>query len=126
VYRIGKAFSFEAAHHLPGLPAEHKCSRPHGHSYTAEVRLTAEVLTGPGFVADFADLAPLGRYLGSTFDHQDLNEVLVIAPTSENLARHLLGWCQDNIPLPPGAGIEAVRVSETASTWAEYRPGAGS
>jgi 6-pyruvoyltetrahydropterin/6-carboxytetrahydropterin synthase len=124
VYRIGKAFSFEAAHHLPGLPAEHKCSRPHGHSYTVEVTVTAAELTGPGFVTDFADLAPLGRYLGSTLDHQDLNKVLVIAPTSENLARHLFGWCQDNIPLPPGTGIEAVRVSETASSWAEYRPGA--
>ena len=124
MYRIGKAFSFEAAHHLPGLPAEHKCSRPHGHSYTVEVTVTAAELAGPGFVADFTDLAPLREHLARTVDHQDLNRVLDFPPTSENLARHLFGWCQANIPLPPGASIEAVRVSETTSTWAEYRPGA--
>lgn len=124
MYRIGKKFSFEAAHHLPGLPAGHKCSRLHGHSYTAEVIVAAEQLTGPGFVADFADLGPLRGYLAGELDHRDLNEVLDFEPTSENLARHLYGWCRDNIPLPGTARIEAVRVSETASAWAEYRPGA--
>ena len=124
VYRIGKAFSFEAAHHLPSLPADHKCSRPHGHSYTAEVIVAAEELTGPGFAADFAVLAPLRRYLAGELDHRDLNEVLGIEPTSENLARHLYDWCQRNIPLPGAARVDAVRVSETAATWAEYRPGA--
>ena len=124
VYRIGKAFSFEAAHHLPSLPGTHKCSRPHGHSYTVEVTVAATELTGPGFAADFADLAPLRGYLARALDHQDLNQVLDIEPTSENLARHLFSWCQDNIPLPGPARIEAVRVSETASAWAEYRPGA--
>jgi 6-pyruvoyltetrahydropterin/6-carboxytetrahydropterin synthase len=122
VYRIGKTFAFEAAHHLTGLPAGHKCTRRHGHSYTVTVTVAAEALTEPGFVTDFAGLAPLGRYLDGTLDHQDLNEVLGIEPTSENLARHLLDWCQQNVPLPAGAWFEAVRVSETASSWAEYRP----
>ncbi len=31
--RITKAFTFDAAHHLPHVPAGHKCGRPHGHSY---------------------------------------------------------------------------------------------
>lgn len=124
VYRIGKTFSFEAGHHLPGLPAGHKCSRPHGHSYTVEVTVTADQLAGPGFVTDFADLAPLREHLAGRLDHQDLNCVLDFPPTSENLARHLYEWCRDHIPLRPAARIEAVRVSETASTWAEYLPGA--
>lgn len=34
MYRIGKRFMFEAAHHLPDLPEGHKCARLHGHSYT--------------------------------------------------------------------------------------------
>lgn len=124
VYRIGKTFPFEAAHHLPTLPADHKCSRPHGHSYTVEVTVTAGELTGPGFAADFADLAPLRANLALRFDHQNLNQVLDTEPTSENLARHLFEWCKDNVPLPGSARVESVRVSETASTWAEYRPGA--
>lgn len=123
MYRISKKFTgIEAAHRLDELPDGHKCSRLHGHSYTVEVTVTAGNLTSPGFVVDFAELAPLGDYLKKAADHRVLNEVFGFQPTSENLARHLYDWCQDNIPLPGGARIESVRVSETAATWAEYQP----
>jgi 6-pyruvoyltetrahydropterin/6-carboxytetrahydropterin synthase len=123
VYRIGKRFGFEAAHRLPGLPDGHKCARPHGHSYTVEVSLTADGdLVPPGFVVDFAALAPLGAYLAERFDHRDLNEVVDGAPTSENLARLLYDWCAANLALPAGVSIAAVRVAEAASTFAEYTP----
>jgi 6-pyruvoyltetrahydropterin/6-carboxytetrahydropterin synthase len=61
MYRIGKSFMFEAAHRLVTLPPGHKCNRPHGHSYTAEVVVVATDLVGPGFVVDFAELKPFGR-----------------------------------------------------------------
>ena len=121
MYRIGKLFGFEAAHHLPGLPAGHKCARPHGHSYTVEISLAAEdVLVPPGFIVDFAELSPLGTYLAKAFDHRYLNETIDVAPTSENLARLLYDWCASNLRLPAGVQVAAVRVSETASTFAEY------
>ncbi len=47
-YAIGKRFSFEAGHRLGGLPAGHKCARPHGHSYTVEVIVTAGERLGRG------------------------------------------------------------------------------
>ncbi|MBB6553344.1 6-pyruvoyl trahydropterin synthase family protein [Nonomuraea rubra] len=121
-FRIGKRFTFEAAHQLAGLPEGHKCGRLHGHSYTVEVVVTATELTGPGFVADFADLAPVKQHLAEHFDHQALNTGLDVEPTSENLARCLFEWCATNLPLPTTAALEAVRVSETPATWAEYRP----
>jgi 6-pyruvoyltetrahydropterin/6-carboxytetrahydropterin synthase len=121
VYRIGKLFRFEAAHHLPDLPAGHKCARPHGHSYSVEVILTAaDNLVPPGFVTDFAVLTALGDHLQDRFDHRDLNEVVDVAPTSENLARLLYDWCAANLVLPHGVALSSVRVSETASTFAEY------
>ena len=122
MYRIGKRFRFEAAHSLPGLPDGHKCARPHGHSYSVEITLTTEDLRGPGFVVDFADLAGLGAYLDGSFDHRDLNTVLDVPATSENLARHLYCWCVQHLDLPGSVRIEKVRVSETASTFAEYAP----
>jgi 6-pyruvoyltetrahydropterin/6-carboxytetrahydropterin synthase len=122
VYRIGKRFTFDAAHRLSGLPPGHKCSRTHGHTYTVEVELAATVLTGPGFVTDFADLAPFGRYLDEQVDHRDLNEVLDAEPTSENLARLFFSWCTQHLDLAAGGLVTAVRVSETPATWAEYRP----
>ncbi|QIZ37936.1 6-carboxytetrahydropterin synthase QueD [Saccharopolyspora sp. ASAGF58] len=121
-YQIGKRFNFEAAHWLSGLPDGHKCGRLHGHSYAVEVLLAAAELTGPGFVVDFGELAPLKEHLDECYDHQLLNEVLDVEPTSENLAKLVFDWCGTHIPLPEGVVITAVRVSETATTWAEYRP----
>ncbi|MBO0802831.1 MAG: 6-carboxytetrahydropterin synthase [Nocardiopsaceae bacterium] len=127
MYSISKTFSFEAAHHLPSLPPEHKCSRVHGHSYTVTVTVAGSDLHGPGWVMDFAGLNPLGDYLARVVDHRDLNEVLDFEPTSERLARYLHDWCTAGIRLPAGARVESVRVSEKASsTFVEYRPGAAS
>lgn len=120
-YRIGKSFTVEAAHRLSGLPESHKCGRLHGHSYTVEVILTARELVEPGFVVDFGELNMLKRHLSDTFDHQLINDVVDVEPTSENIARLIFEWCAAKLPLPPGAFVEAVKVSETTSTWAEYR-----
>jgi len=103
------------------LPTGHRCGRQHGHSYTVEILLCAAKLSGPGFVVDFADLDPVRRHLAEVYDHQNLNEVIDVEPTSENLARVLFDWCAANVSLPKAAIIEAVRVSETPATWVEYR-----
>jgi 6-pyruvoyltetrahydropterin/6-carboxytetrahydropterin synthase len=121
-YRISKKFTFDAAHHLPSLPAGHKCRQVHGHTYTAEFILVAETLVPPGFVTDFADLAPVKHYIDSALDHHDLNEALGFEPTSEALAGHLAGWFGDNLAGAVHGILEAVRISETPSSWAEYRP----
>src|SRR6266571_4653945 len=96
-YRIGKRFSFDAAHHLEGLASGHKCARVHGHTYAVEVVLAADHLSGPGFVADFGDLAPFRDFLEKDFDHRDLNEVMDVPPTSELIATHLAHWFIDNL-----------------------------
>lgn len=121
-HTIGKRFSFDAAHVLHSLPADHKCARLHGHTYTVELQPTADVLVRPGFVVDFADLAPFAAYLEERFDHRFLNEVLDEEPTSELLATHFFRWCVTNLePTLRGGRIAAVRVAETPSSWAEYR-----
>lgn len=120
MYRIGKRFTFEAAHRLP-LPDGHKCARLHGHSYTAEVTVAGPQLDSAGFVVDFAVLDQLCVHLGDQFDHRDLNDVVAV-PSSERLARYLFDWCTSCLDLPGGVRVEAVRVSETTRTWAEYRP----
>src|SRR5205823_5786754 len=97
------------------------CARPHGHSYRVEVELCADELDVTGFVVDFGELAPLGRYLDEHLDHRDLNELLD-QPSSELLARHLYNWCRAHLPEQAAAALQAVRVSETVTSWAEYRP----
>lgn len=119
VFTISKTFKFEAAHQLPGLPPGHKCGRLHGHSYTAEIVLSADELIPPGFVMDFADLQPVGDYLDRIADHHLLND-LIGEPTSERLAQHLYEWVLANVPIRDGAALERVRVSETATSRADY------
>jgi 6-pyruvoyltetrahydropterin/6-carboxytetrahydropterin synthase len=120
-YIIGKQFSFAASHHLDRLPLGHKCARPHGHTYIVQILLANEHLDETGFVTDFADLEPLRRYIDARLDHRDLNEALDIQPSCELLARHLFCWCRDH--LAAGHLVVAVRVSESPTTWAEFRPG---
>jgi 6-pyruvoyltetrahydropterin/6-carboxytetrahydropterin synthase len=119
-YFIGKRFSFAAAHCLPSLPSDHKCGREHGHTYTIEVVLTADRLVPPGFVTEFADLAPLENYIESTLDHRHLNKVLDFEPTSEALAYHLAQWFKEHVEPTIAARLVSMRVRETPSSWAEY------
>ncbi len=121
VWRIGKRFTFDASHRLPSLPKGHKCGRLHGHTYTVEVVLEGDLLTEPGFVTDFGDLAPFGQYINDHLDHRHLNDALGdIAPTSEQLAWHLARWLKEHLADSLGGRLAAVRVSETPSSWAEY------
>ncbi|MGE3705712.1 MAG: 6-pyruvoyl tetrahydropterin synthase family protein [Vicinamibacterales bacterium] len=114
-FTIAKRFRFEAAHSLPSLPEGHKCRRVHGHSYSVWLELSGEV-DEHGFVRDYGELGTAADLIIRALDHRDLNEF--IDPSSaEVLARWLYVQFQ---PICPE--LVAVRVSETETTWAEYRP----
>ncbi|MFD2237136.1 6-carboxytetrahydropterin synthase QueD [Aureimonas populi] len=118
MYRITKEFHFSASHQLSSLPGDHPCARLHGHNYVVEVELSAPELNEHGFVRDYRELTVLKAYIDGSFDHRHLNDVLGHdRVTAECLARHFYEWCRARLP-----ETSAVRVSETAKTWAEYRP----
>jgi 6-pyruvoyltetrahydropterin/6-carboxytetrahydropterin synthase len=118
MFRITKEFHFSASHRLSSLPDDHPCARLHGHNYVVVVELAAAELDAHGFVRDYRDLSVLKSYIDDTFDHRHLNDVLGHdAATAETLARHFYEWCRERF-----AETQAVRVSETPKTWAEYRP----
>src|ERR1051325_8723189 len=106
---IFKEFTFESAHRLPNVPAGHKCSRIHGHSFRCEVHVRGEVGRESGWIMDFADIKAAFEPLHRELDHNYLNEVEGLAnPTSENLARWI--WRRLRPTLP---GMSAVLVRET-------------
>jgi 6-pyruvoyltetrahydropterin/6-carboxytetrahydropterin synthase len=115
IYTIAKQFEFSAAHHLDGLGEGHPCARNHGHNYVVEVTLAATQLDERGFIKDYSELTPLKEYLNRNLDHQDLNQVLPIQPSAENLARYLFELWRAEFPQ-----LVLVRVSETPKTWASY------
>lgn len=117
MYKITKQFEFSAAHQLFGLPDDHPCSRLHGHNYIVEVVLESATLNEVGFVRDYRELKIVKDFLDDNFDHHNLNAVIAIQTSAENIAQFL--YYQFAVHIPE---LVAVRVSETPKTWAEYRP----
>jgi 6-pyruvoyltetrahydropterin/6-carboxytetrahydropterin synthase len=119
-YRICKQFRFEASHQLTHLPLDHQCARMHGHSYLVEVELQHGSLDPDGFVVDFGLLHTIREYIDRNLDHRHLNDVFgsAIDTTAENIAARLLERFNPMFPY-----LMAVRVHETAKTWAEARNG---
>jgi 6-pyruvoyltetrahydropterin/6-carboxytetrahydropterin synthase len=116
-----KEFTFEAAHQLPNLPPEHKCSRLHGHSFRVMVYVEGPVDEHLGWVMDFADIKAAFKPLEEQLDHHFLNEIEGLKnPTSEVLAK----WIWDHLKLDLDQ-LTAVTVRETCTAGCTYRGEAG-
>jgi 6-pyruvoyltetrahydropterin/6-carboxytetrahydropterin synthase len=114
---IFREFTFEAAHRLPYVPAGHKCSRLHGHSYRVSVHVDAPVSEETGWVRDFAELQCAMEPVLACLDHYYLNDVEGLEnPTSEVLAR----WIWDRVigALPE---LSQIVVRETCTSGCIYR-----
>lgn len=114
---IKKEFHFSSAHQLHGLPADHPCSRLHGHNYVLTVFLTGEVNT-IGFVQDYRDLDKIKNYVDNVLDHKFLNDVFPTHNTTvENMCKILFDIFKQDYPL-----LSAIEISETPKTNCRYEP----
>ncbi len=114
---IFTAFTFEAAHRLPNVPAGHKCARLHGHSFRVEVHVRGPVDSRLGWVADFGDIACAFEPVRERLDHHYLNEIEGLEnPTSERLAEWIWARLVSSVP-----GLSAIVVRETCTTGCTYR-----
>ncbi|HLW73792.1 MAG TPA: 6-carboxytetrahydropterin synthase QueD [Gammaproteobacteria bacterium] len=114
---IYKAFHIEAAHRLPNLPPEHKCSRLHGHSFRVEIHVGGPLNPKTGWIMDFADLKTAFGPVFDILDHRYLNDVPGLEnPTSENLARWI--WQKLKPVLP---GLSKVVIAETCTSGCVYQ-----
>ncbi|HEY7348210.1 MAG TPA: 6-carboxytetrahydropterin synthase QueD [Ktedonobacterales bacterium] len=114
---IFKEFTFEAAHRLPHVPADHKCARLHGHSFRIELHVRGAVDPATGWIMDFADIKRAFQPLYDQLDHNYLNEIEGLAnPTSEHLARWV--WQRLHPALP---GLCRVVVHETCTSGCIYQ-----
>ncbi|MDE6070113.1 MAG: 6-carboxytetrahydropterin synthase [Alistipes sp.] len=140
--RLTKEFSFEAAHALGGYDGP--CREIHGHSYRLFVTVkgrpsTAEEDPKRGMVMDFGELKRIvnqeivarldhALVLRATPDNEELRRMLGrefsnivevdYQPTCENMlidfARHIAAR------LPQGVALHALRLHETATSYAEW------
>lgn len=114
---IFKVFTIEAAHRLPNLPADHKCSRLHGHSFHIEIHCKGPIQEVEGWVMDFADVKEIFKPIYNQLDHNYLNDISGLDnPTSENLARWIWKKLKPSLPL-----LSSVVVRETCTAGCVYR-----
>ncbi|WP_028357883.1 6-carboxytetrahydropterin synthase QueD [Brackiella oedipodis] len=140
MFKISKTFSFDMAHLLDGHDG--KCQNLHGHTYTLEVELSAELIEhGPkkSMVADYGDIkATVNRLILQDLDHAFLYDknspresaiaellielqskvyALETRTTAEEIARFIYRKLKTQSDLP----ISAVRLWETPSSFCEYK-----
>jgi 6-pyruvoyltetrahydropterin/6-carboxytetrahydropterin synthase len=112
-----REFAFDAAHRLPGVPANHKCGRLHGHTFRVELICEGEVDRDAGWVLDFADIKRAFAPFLEELDHRYLNEIEGLGnPTVENIARWI--WVRVRPGLP---SLSQVNVAEAEASRCEYR-----
>lgn len=114
VVNLACEFRYESAHYLTGVPADHKCAMPHGHSYHLTVIVSGPVCED-GFVIDFDDVKKAVGPLVAVLDHQSLNSIEGLEnPTVEIQLIWLWERLADKLPL------KELRLRETANNSASY------
>lgn len=113
---IWKDFTFEAAHRLPNVPADHKCARLHGHSFQASIFVKGTVVEPAGWVIDFADIKAAFHPYYEQLDHHYLNDIPGLEnPTSEHIAHWIWSVVERKLP-----GLCRVIVRETCTSGCVY------
>lgn len=114
---IFREFTFEAAHRLPNLPPEHKCTRLHGHSYRVQVAVTGPVHPELGWVMDFGEIKDAWKSIDQELDHYYLNDIPGLDnPTSEVLAAWIWERLKPTLPT-----LSSITVRETCTSGCIYR-----
>ncbi|MBI3473581.1 MAG: 6-carboxytetrahydropterin synthase QueD [Candidatus Solibacter usitatus] len=121
MFEVSVEETFAAGHALRGYRG--KCENVHGHNYRVEVAVVGDELNQIGLLVDFADLKKLIRAVVARLDHQFINDLepfTVLNPSAENIARYF--YQEITAGLDPAVRIAQVKVWETDTTTATYRP----
>lgn len=120
MFEIFVEHTFAAAHALRNYYG--KCENVHGHNYRVQVGIESENLNENGLLYDFSDLKKRLRSTSEYLDHQFINELKPfdeINPSAENIAKFICEEMQRDLKT---ASISYVRVWETDTSCAVYRP----
>ncbi len=122
MFEISVEYSFAAGHALRGYKG--KCENVHGHNYKLQVTLAGEQLNATGLLMDFVDLRANIKKLVERLDHRFLNDLPPfdeLNPSAENLAKYFSDELEAQARAQ-GLRVEAVKIWETDTTSATYRP----
>lgn len=115
--RLSKDFIVEAAQSLPKVPAGHKCSRLHGHTFTIEICVEGEVNPETGWLYDHAEISRAMKPIVEQLDHAYLNDI----PGLENPTIELMcAWIWNKLT-PALPELSEITIHETPAARCSYR-----
>lgn len=120
MFEIFVEHSFAAGHALRNYKG--KCENVHGHNYKVQVGMEGPQLDANGLLFDFAELKKRLRATSEYLDHQFINDLKPfdeLNPSAENIAKYIYDEIQRELP---GGKLAYVRVWETDTSCAVYRP----
>jgi 6-pyruvoyltetrahydropterin/6-carboxytetrahydropterin synthase len=116
--------TFAAGHALRNYRG--KCENIHGHNYRCQVTLEGRELDSIGLLVDFVELKKVVHAVLDRLDHQWLNEFPpfdTLNPSAENMAKYIYDEVSTGLPKRDGVKVGAIRLWETDTACATYRPG---
>ncbi|HEX3877668.1 MAG TPA: 6-carboxytetrahydropterin synthase QueD [Bryobacteraceae bacterium] len=115
--------SFAAGHALRNYRG--KCENVHGHNYRCQVTVEGENVDENGLLVDFVELKKVVHSVLDRLDHQWLNDYPPfdkINPSAENIAKYIFDEVNDGLGAREAARLRQVRLWETDTAFAVYRP----
>jgi 6-pyruvoyltetrahydropterin/6-carboxytetrahydropterin synthase len=115
--------TFAAGHALRNYRG--KCENVHGHNYRCQVTVEGEQLDNIGLLVDFVELKRVVHSVLDRMDHQWLNDwppFDKINPSAENMAKFIYDEVNAGFGTRPGVRIAWVKLWETDTSSAVYRP----
>jgi 6-pyruvoyltetrahydropterin/6-carboxytetrahydropterin synthase len=117
--------SFAAGHALRNYKG--KCENVHGHNYRCQVTLAGEELDSVGMLVDFVEMKRVVHAVLDRMDHVWLNDMPpfdALNPSAENMAKYIYDEVAAGFAGKPGIRVAHIRLWETDTASALYRPGA--
>jgi 6-pyruvoyltetrahydropterin/6-carboxytetrahydropterin synthase len=115
--------TFAAGHALRNYRG--KCENVHGHNYRVQIKVQGEKLDETGLLVDFLEVKRLTREVIDYLDHRFINDLPpfdVLNPSAENMAKYFYDRVSGGMNAGVPVRIAEVRVWETDTSAAAYRP----
>jgi 6-pyruvoyltetrahydropterin/6-carboxytetrahydropterin synthase len=123
MFEVSVEQTFAAGHALRNYKG--KCENVHGHNYRVRITVQGDQLDSTGLLVDFLDVKQLIGGVVDYLDHQFINDLPPfdeLNPSAENIAKYFYdrvsGGLRNEVPVR----VSEVKVWETDTSSAVYRP----
>ena len=123
MFEVAVERTFAAGHALRHYRG--KCENVHGHNYRVRITIAGEQLNSIGLLVDFLDVKRLMDEVIEYLDHRFINDLPpfdALNPSAENIAKYFYDRVAEGLQSDPPVRISEVRVWETDTSIAAYRP----